>query len=342
MKIINGFEKYLTIWTGLAMILGIAIGKYFSPIFTVINKFEYENINLIIALLAWILIYPMMLNLNFSNIIYGTKNKKGFYLTLIVNWILTPIVTIVSCTLFFKYFYKNIFSIELAEQYMTGVILLSITPCSATIIIWSRLTKGNVNYTLTQIILNIFLIIPLFSPLAKFLLKTTHINVPYSTLFFSTFVYLIIPLIFAIITKKYFNKRIEQINNKLKYLSPSVLLMMIFLLFSFQADMIINNPLTIFLIAIPIILQTYILFFTTYFIGYKIKLPHDITSPASLIGASNFFELSIAVTITLFGLDSPASTAAMVGVLTEVPIMLSLVKFSNKTRKYFINKNEDN
>ncbi len=335
------FEKYLTIWVMLCIVIGIIIGKYFSIIPSTLSKLEYANVSIPIAILIWLMIYPMMLKVDFKSIINATKNPKGLTITTVINWIIKPFTMYFIASFFLKIMFKNFIDSELANQYLAGAILLGAAPCTAMVFVWSYLTKGNASYTVVQVAINDLIILFAFSPIVAFLLGVSNIKVPYNTLFLSVFLFVVIPLLSGIISRNYIikakgKKYLEEVFIK-KFNSTTIigLLLTLIIIFSFQGNIILNNPLHILLIAIPLIIQTFFIFFIAYFWARKWKLSHDIASPAAMIGASNFFELAVAVAISLFGLQSGATLATVVGVLVEVPVMLTLVKFSNRTKSWF-------
>ena len=334
------FERYLSLWVGLAIVAGVLLGNLLPLFFTLIAAFEFAQVNLIIALLIWLMIYPMMVQIDFSSLKDVGAKPKGLILTLIVNWLIKPFTMAFLGWLFFKGIFADWVDPQTATEYIAGMILLGVAPCTAMVFVWSQLTKGDPNYTLVQVSVNDIIMIFAFAPIAGFLLGVTDISVPWDTLFLSVILYVVIPLIAGAITRKKVDKKDDHraLNKLLSSLKPwSIigLLTTVTLLFGFQAQTILSNPQAILLIAIPLLIQTYGIFAITYFIAIKIRLPHDIASPACMIGTSNFFELAVAVAISLFGLHSGAALATVVGVLVEVPVMLSLVWFSNRTRHWF-------
>jgi len=334
------FERYLSLWVGLAIVAGVLLGNLLPHFFTLIAAFEFAQVNLIIALLIWLMIYPMMVQIDFSSLKDVGAKPKGLILTLIVNWLIKPFTMAFLGWLFFKGIFADWVDPQTATEYIAGMILLGVAPCTAMVFVWSQLTKGDPNYTLVQVSVNDIIMIFAFAPIAGFLLGVTDISVPWDTLFLSVILYVVIPLIAGAITRKKVDKKDDHraLNKLLSSLKPwSIigLLTTVTLLFGFQAQTILSNPQAILLIAIPLLIQTYGIFAITYFIAIKIRLPHDIASPACMIGTSNFFELAVAVAISLFGLHSGAALATVVGVLVEVPVMLSLVWFSNRTRHWF-------
>ena len=338
------FERYLTLWVGLAIIFGIVAGSLIPRFFELLANAEIASVNVVIAILIWVMIYPMMLQVDFSSVKDVSKKPKGLLLTLVVNWLIKPFTMAALGWLFFKVFFANWVDPQTANEYIAGMILLGVAPCTAMVFVWSQLTKGDANYTLIQVSINDIIMIFAFAPLAAWLLGVSDITVPWNTLLLSVSLYVILPLLTGIMTRSYLNKKAKAHTNKnaidtlvkqLKPLSIIGLLGTVVLLFGFQSVTILANPLAILLIAIPLILQTYGIFVIAYGGAYLLKLPHNIAAPSSLIGTSNFFELAVAVAISLFGLHSGAALATVVGVLVEVPVMLSLVAVINRTRGWF-------
>ena len=333
---IGFFEKYLTIWVGVCIAIGIAIGYISGDKIQILSSMEIYNVNIPVAILVWLMIYPMMLQVDFSSIKNIGKNPKGLILTLIINWLIKPFTMALFAWIFFSKLYAAFISPELAGEYIAGAILLGAAPCTAMVFVWSYLTNGDPNYTLVQVSVNDLLILVAFIPIVGLLLGITDINIPYDTLISSIVVFVVVPLSAGYISHKLFVKKKgeEWFKNiflpQFKPVSIIALLLTLVLLFAFQGNTIVNNPLIIILVAIPLILQTYFIFFIAWFGGKQLKLPHNIACPAAMIGASNFFELAVAVAIALFGLQSPAAMVTVVGVLVEVPVMLSLVKLANK------------
>ena len=335
------FGKYLSIWVSLCIITGILLGNIFPFIFQFIANLQYENVNMIVALLIWVMIYPMMVQIDFSSLKNIGDKPKGLCITLIINWLIKPFTMAALGMLFFKYLYAGWIPETEAKEYIAGLILLGIAPCTAMVFIWSKLTKGDPNYTLIQVSVNDLIMIFAFAPLAAVLLGITDILVPWKTLILSVILYVLIPLVIGIITRKLLigiNKNsLQRFSRKIEPYSILGLLFTVILLFGFQAEMILSKPIIILLIAIPLIIQSYGIFILAYGWSYLWKVPHNIAAPASLIGTSNFFELAVAVAITIFGLNSGAALATVVGVLVEVPVMLTLVAIANKTKYKFNN-----
>lgn len=334
------FERYLSVWVGLAILAGILAGSVAPGYFSLIAQFEYAQVNLVIAVLIWLMIYPMMVQIDFSAIKDVGKKPKGLILTLIVNWLIKPFTMAFLGWLFFKVLFADWVAPQTASEYIAGMILLGVAPCTAMVFVWSQLTKGDAAYTLVQVSVNDLIMIFAFAPIAGFLLGMTDITVPWNTLLLSVILYVLIPLIAGVITRKQLEKtpNTKNLNHFLAVMKPwSIvgLLATVVLLFGLQSDTILSNPQAIILIAIPLLIQTYGIFAIAYFAAKRMKLPHNIAAPASMIGSSNFFELAVAVAISLFGLHSGAALATVVGVLVEVPVMLSLVWFANRTRHWF-------
>lgn len=338
---IGFFQKYLTLWVALCMAAGVLIGKFIPIIPEFFGKFEYASVSIPTAILIWVMIYPIMMKVDFQSIKNVGKNPKGLYVTWITNWLIKPFTMYLIASFFLFVVFKNFITPELATEYMAGAVLLGAAPCTAMVFVWSTLTKGNPAYTVVQVATNDLIILVAFIPIVKFLLGVSNVSVPWGTLVLSVVLFVVIPLTGGILTRlnvikkkglKYFE---NEFMPKFDGATTIGLLLMLVLLFSFQGDTIINNPLHILFIAIPLTIQTLLIFFIAYFACKWLKLPYNIAAPAGMIGASNFFELSVAVAIALFGMDSPAALATTVGVLTEVPTMLFLVYIANKTTHWF-------
>ena len=332
----NNFERYLTIWVSLCIIIGVLLGKLFGDDISVISNLTIATINIPVAILVWFMIYPMMVQIDFGSLKDVKKNAKGLWLTLIINWLVKPFTMAFFAWIFFDYLYQAYITPQEAGGYFAGAVLLGAAPCTAMVFVWSYLTRGDANYTLVQVSVNDLVLLVLFIPIVRFLLGINNIEIPYDVLITSVIVFVVVPLIAGYLSNRYFIKKkgIEWFKDvflaKLKPVSIVALLATLILLFAFQGEKIIENPFAIFLIALPLTIQTYFIFFLSWNLGKWIKLPFTICAPAAMIGASNFFELSVAIAISIFGLDSGASLATVVGVLIEVPIMLSLVYLANK------------
>lgn len=341
---IGFFEKYLTVWVILCMFAGVLIGKFLPGIPAFLGRFEYANVSIPMAILIWLMIYPMMLKVDFQSIRNVGKNPKGLFVTWITNWLIKPFTMFGIAWLFFFVIFKSLIPAELAQDYLAGAILLGGAPCTAMVFVWSYLTKGNAAYTVVQVATNDLIILIAFTPIVAFLLGVGGVTIPWDTLVLSVVLFVVIPLTGGIITRNYITKKRgldyfeKSFIPKFGNITTIGLLLTLIIIFSFQGDVILNNPLHIVLIAIPLIIQTFLIFFIAYLASKVIKLPHEIAAPASMIGASNFFELAVAVAIALFGTQSPAALATIVGVLTEVPVMLILVKIANNTRHWFPEK----
>ncbi|MCQ9328833.1 ACR3 family arsenite efflux transporter [Pelistega suis] len=327
------FERYLSLWVALAITCGVALGLLMPNAFGQIAKLEIAHINLPVAVLIWLMIYPMMIQIDWSAIKDVGKKPKGLALTLFVNWLIKPFSMALIGWLFFRVLFADLVDPTSASEYIAGMILLGVAPCTAMVFVWSQLVKGDANYTLVQVSVNDMVMIFAFAPIAGFLLGMSDISIPWQTLVYSTILYVLLPLLAGVLTRKVLkadSSKIAQLSTRLKPFSIAGLLLTVVLLFAFQAQTILDNPLIIVLIAIPLLVQTYGIFFLTYVLAKYLKLPHQICGPACLIETSNFFELAVAVAISLFGLHSGASLATVVGVLVEVPVMLSLVAWLNR------------
>ena len=338
---IGFFQKYLTVWVILCMVVGVTIGKYLPQIPTFLNRFEYARVSIPMAILIWVMIYPMMMKVDFHSIKNVGRNPKGLFVTWIVNWLVKPFTMYGIASLFFFTVFKAFIAPELATEYLAGAVLLGAAPCTAMVFVWSSLTKGDPAYTVVQVATNDLIILVAFVPIVKFLLGVSNVSVPWDTLILSVVLFVVIPLAGGILTrlivtrrrgKEYFESEFVE---KFDGATTLGLLLTLVLIFSFQGNVILENPLHIILIAVPLILQTFLIFAIAYTACWLLKLPHNIAAPAGMIGASNFFELAVAVAVALFGTTSPAALATTVGVLTEVPVMLFLVKIANKTKGRF-------
>ena len=330
------FERYLSVWVGLCIVVGIVLGKFLGTSITVLSDMNISTVNIPVALLVWLMIYPMMVQIDFSSISRVGSNPRGLALTLIINWLIKPFTMAFFAWIFFDKLYAAYLTPELAKDYIAGAILLGAAPCTAMVFVWSYLTDGDPGYTLVQVAVNDLVLLVAFIPIVKFLLGVSNIEIPFDALLSSVVIFVVIPLLAGYLSNRLLIKTKGEAWFKsvflpaLKPVSIVALLSTLILLFAFQGDKILASPLNILLIAIPLTIQTYLIFFVAWFLGRKMQLPHCICSPASMIGASNFFELAVAVAIALFGLNSGAALVTVVGVLIEVPVMLSLVKLSNK------------
>lgn len=337
-KQIGFFEKYLSLWVILCIAGGIALGHFNGDSVQFLSKLEIYRVNIPVAILIWLMIYPMMLQVDFSSLKNIRRSPKGLILTVVVNWMIKPFTMGFFAWIFFSKLYGAFIEPELAGEYIAGAILLGAAPCTAMVFVWSYLSDGDPNYTLVQVSVNDLIILVAFVPIVGLLLGITNITIPYDTLVASVVVFVVIPLVAGFITHKSLIKRHGEewftrvFLPKFKPVSIIALLVTLVLLFAFQGTTIIERPLIILLVAIPLVLQTYFIFFITWIGGRKLKLPYAICAPAAMIGASNFFELAVAVAIALFGLQSPAAMVTVVGVLVEVPVMLSLVALAKRWR----------
>jgi len=342
------FETYLSLWVAVCMIAGILIGRSFPGLVAFMDRWTLYQISIPVAILIWLMIYPMMLQIDFGSIMKVGKNPKGLVITLIVNWVIKPFTMFGLSWLFFKIIFHFFLPPELASQYLAGAVLLGAAPCTAMVFVWSYLSGGNAAHTLVQVAINDLIILVLYAPLVLFLLGVSKIQVPYATVFASVILFVVIPLLFGYITRVSMIKRkgLQWYENaflpKFKPITVIALLATLVLIFSFQGNTIIKDWFNIILIAIPLILQTYLIFWIGYGLCILYKVPYTISSPAAMVGASNFFELAVAVAISLWGLKSGAALATTVGVLTEVPVMLHLVSICKKTKHWFPNTWERN
>ena len=335
------FEKYLSVWVALCIIVGIIIGQLIPTVPETLGQWEYANVSIPIAVLIWLMIYPMMLKVDFRSVKNIAKQPKGIVVTCVTNWIIKPFTMFGFAWFFFFVVFKYLIPLDLADEYLAGAVLLGAAPCTAMVFVWSHLTKGNPAYTLVQVAVNDLIILIAYVPIVGFLLGIGGIQIPLTTLILSVVLFVVIPLLAGILTRITVikNHGIDYFNNvfvnKFNSWTTIGLLLTLIILFSFQGQTIIENPLHIVLIAVPLILQTVFIFLIAYVWARAWRLPHSIAAPAGMIGASNFFELAVAVAISLFGLESGAALATVVGVLVEVPVMLMLVRIANNTRSYF-------
>ena len=334
------FERYLSVWVGLCIVAGVLAGVWFPQLFQWFAAMEVAHVNIPVAIFIWVMIYPMMVQVDFSSIRDIGKKPKGLLLTLVFNWLIKPFTMAALGWLFFRVIFADLVDPQTATEYIAGMILLGVAPCTAMVFVWSHLTRGDANYTLVQVSVNDVIMIFAFAPLAAFLLGVSDVTVPWDTLLLSVALYVVIPLVAGVLTRLKLDtandhSRLNHFIHTLKPISIAGLLATVVLLFGFQAETILAKPLAIVLIAIPLLIQTYGIFFASYAAARAMKLPHNVAAPGCMIATSNFFELAVAVAISLFGLNSGAALATVVGVLVEVPVMLSLVAFANRTRHYF-------
>lgn len=335
-KAMSFFDRYLSVWVALGIIAGVIIGHFAGDSIEVISSFEIAKVNIPVMVLIWLMIYPMMLQVDFSSIKKIGKRPRGVVWTLIINWAIKPFTMAFFAWIFFSKIYAAWIDPAMADEYIAGAIILGAAPCTAMVFVWSYLSDGDPNYTLVQVSINDLFILVAFIPIVGFLLGITNIEIPYDTLVASIVAFVVVPLVAGVITQHYMirAKGLDWFKNtflpKLKPVSIIALLITLVMLFAFQAQNIINNPLVIVLAAVPLVIQTYFIFFLAWFGGKKLKLNYQVCAPAAMIGASNFFELAVAVAISLFGLQSPAALVTVVGVLVEVPVMLSLVALANR------------
>ena len=335
------FERYLTLWVASCIAAGVAIGQLFPAVPGTLSKFEYANVSVPVAVLIWLMIYPMMLKIDFSSIVQATKKPKGLTVTCVTNWLIKPFTMYLIASFFLKVVFRPWIGAGLATDYLAGAVLLGAAPCTAMVFVWSHLTDGDPAYTLVQVAVNDLILLAAFTPIVAFLLGVSDVWVPYDTLFLSVVLFVVIPLAGGYLSRKYIirHRGIEYFESvflkKFDNTTIAGLLLTLVIIFSFQGEVIISNPIHIGLIAVPLIIQTFLIFFIAYFWARVWRLKHNIAAPAAMIGASNFFELAVAVAISLFGLDSAAALATVVGVLVEVPVMLALVDIANRTRHWF-------
>lgn len=337
------FERYLTLWVALCIAVGIGVGKFLPAIPEFLGQLEYANVSIPVAVLIWLMIYPMMLKVDFQSVKNVGRNPKGIVVTGVTNWFVKPFTMFGIAWLFFYVVFKTWIPEELAGQYLAGAVLLGAAPCTAMVFVWSYLTQGDAAYTLVQVAVNDLIILVAFAPIVALLLGVSGVEIPWATLLLSVVLFVVIPLAAGVLTRIAIVKRkgiayfssvfVKKFNN----FTVGGLLLTLIILFSFQGETILTNPLHILLIAVPLTLQTVLIFFVAYGWAKAWKLPHSVAAPAGMIGASNFFELAVAVAISLFGLQSGAALVTVVGVLVEVPVMLMLVKIANNTRGWFRN-----
>jgi len=334
------FERYMTLWVALCILAGVVLGNLVPGLFAVVAELEFAHVNLVVAVFIWVMIYPMMVQIDFSSIKDVGKKPKGLVLTLIINWLIKPFTMAALGWMFFRVIFADWVDPQTAGEYIAGMILLGVAPCTAMVFVWSQLTRGDANYTLVQVSVNDIIMIFAFAPIAAFLLGVSDIHVPWETLLLSVVLYVVLPLVAGVWTRHRLERKddgvkLDSLLHTLKPWSILGLLATVVLLFGFQAETIIAQPLNIGMIAIPLLIQTYGIFIIAYAAAYWLRLPHNVAAPACMIGTSNFFELAVAVAISLFGLHSGAALATVVGVLVEVPVMLSLVAIANRTGHWF-------
>lgn len=340
-KKIGFFDKYLSVWVILCIGVGVAIGKFLPAVPNTLSKFEYANVSIPVAILIWLMIYPMMLKVDFASIANATKKPKGLTITTVTNWIIKPFTMYGIAFLFFKVVFDSFIPASLSTEYLAGAVLLGAAPCTAMVFVWSYLSDGDASYTLVQVAVNDLIILFAFTPIVAFLLGVSEVNVPYRTLFLSVVLFVVIPFSAGYVSRVLIIKRkgIEYFENvfikKFSKVTVIGLLLTLVIIFAFQGEIILGNPVHIALIAVPLTIQTFLIFIIAYGWAKVWRLPHSIAAPGAMIGASNFFELAVAVAISLFGLQSGATLVTVVGVLVEVPIMLTLVRIANNTRGWF-------
>ncbi len=338
---IGFFDKYLSLWVALCIVAGIALGTFLPALPQTLSRLEYAHVNIPVAVLIWVMIYPMMMKVDFNSVKNVARHPRGLVVTCVVNWLIKPFTMFAIAWFFLFVVFKQWIPSTLAQEYLAGAVLLGAAPCTAMVFIWSYLSNGNAAYTLVQVAVNDLIILVAFAPIVAFLLGVGGVQIPYDTLLLSVLLFVVLPLIAGILTRTSVIKRkgkdyFEQVFvHKFDRYTTLGLLLTLIILFSFQGKTILSNPLYIVLIAVPLIIQTYLIFAIAYSWAWAWHLPYDVAAPAGMIGASNFFELAVAVAISLFGLQSGAALATTVGVLTEVPVMLSLVRIAKATRGKF-------
>ena len=342
---IGFFEKWLSVWVALCIAAGIGLGSVLPGLFQFLAGLEYASVNLVVAVLIWGMVYPMMVNVDFASLRHIGERPKGLAITIVVNWLIKPFTMVALGVLFFEVLFADLIAPADAQQYIAGLILLGAAPCTAMVFVWSQLTRGDATYTLVQVSLNDVIMVFAFAPIVALLLGVTDIDVPWQTLFLSVGLYVVIPLVAGAMTRRYLTGHVKhgetggaalaRFTHRVKPLSVLALLATVVLLFGFQGHVILDRPLLIALIAVPLLVQSYGIFAVAYGAAYLWRVPFNVAAPCALIGTSNFFELAVAVAISLFGLNSGAALTTVVGVLVEVPVMLSLVAFANRTRGLF-------
>lgn len=330
------FERFLSVWVGLSILVGVGLGHFLPSLFQAIAQLQFANVNLMVAVLIWVMIYPMMIGVDFTKLHEITKKPKPFAISFVVTWLIMPFSMTALGLLFLQHIFAPFITETDAKQYIAGLILLGGAPCTAMVFVWSRLVNGNATYTLVQVSLNDVIMIFAYAPIVALLLGVAKIMVPWSTLILSILLYVLIPMFGGYFTRKKLSApKVDSLLQHLKLYSIIGLLATVVLLFAFQANVLLEKPTAIAMVAVPIVLQSFLMFGLAYFWMFKVCIPHNIAAPAAFISASNFFELAVAVAISLFGLNSGAAFATVVGVLVEVPAMLCLVRITNRTRGYF-------
>ncbi|RED48547.1 ACR3 family arsenite efflux transporter [Aestuariispira insulae] len=333
------FERYLTLWVGLSILAGILLGQVAPEVFAFLSGLEFAHVNLVVAVLIWAMVYPMMIAVDFASISHVRDEPKGLLITLVVNWLVKPFSMAALGILFFQYLFADMISTEDASSYIAGLVLLGAAPCTAMVFVWSQLTRGDANYTLVQVSVNDVIMVFAYAPIVALLLGVTDIPVPWDTLVLSVLLYVLVPLLAGIVTRHLLMRRgkaaMDRFMERLKPVSMAGLLATVVLLFGFQGGVILADPLIILIIALPLLVQSYGVFALAYAAAWGLRVPFRVAAPCALIGTSNFFELAVAVAISLYGLNSGAALATVVGVLVEVPVMLTLVGFANRTRDWF-------
>ncbi|MEM7254468.1 MAG: ACR3 family arsenite efflux transporter [Pseudomonadota bacterium] len=337
---IGFFEKWLSVWVGLCIVAGIVLGNSVPGLFEFLATLEYASVNFVVAILIWAMVYPMMVNVDFSSLRHIGDRPKGLLITIVVNWLIKPFTMAALGVLFFEIIFADLIAPADAQQYIAGLILLGAAPCTAMVFVWSQLTRGDPTYTLVQVSVNDVIMIFAFAPIVALLLGVTDIAVPWETLIISVVLYVLIPLAAGAFTRSWLVKRrgedaVAEFTGRIKPFSILGLLATVVLLFGFQGEVILDKPVVIALIAVPLLIQSYGVFAVAYGAAWLWKVPFNVAAPCALIGTSNFFELAVAVAISVFGLQSGAALTTVVGVLVEVPVMLSLVAFANRTRGWF-------
>lgn len=340
-KGLGGFERYLSAWVALCIVVGVAIGQFLPVVPATLQRFTYAEVSIPIAILIWLMIFPMMLQIDFGSVLGVRRQPKGLTVTLVVNWLVKPFTMLFFAWLFLQVLFAPWISADLALEYVAGAILLGAAPCTAMVFVWSYLTRGDAAYTLVQVAVNDLIMLFAFAPIVVLLLGVSDITVPWDTVALSVLLYIVIPLAAGYVTRVTLIRRLgiawfnEVFMKRIGSITPAALILTIVLLFAFQGERILGNPLHILLIAIPLTIQTFLIFFIAYGWGWAWRVPHNVAAPGALIATSNFFELAVAAAIALFGLQSGAALATVVGVLVEVPVMLALVRIANRSRERF-------